>query len=47
VKAENFLSQVDFTQVDIVTIDQFRDLNIFYQHDEIVELALKRLKGKL
>lgn len=47
VKAENFLSQVDFTQVDIVTIEQFRSLNIFYQHDEIVEMALKRLKWKL
>jgi len=47
VKAENFLSQVDFTQVDIVTIEQFRKLKIFYQHDEIVELALRRLKGKL
>lgn len=47
VKAEDFLTQVDFTQVDIVTIDQFRTLKIFYQHDEIVEMALKRLKGKL
>jgi len=47
VKAENFLSQVDFTQVDIVTIDQFRNLNIFYEHDKILEYALKRLKWKL
>ena len=47
VKAENFLTQVDFTQVDIVTIKQFRELKIFYQHDEIVEYALERLKGKL
>ena len=47
VKAEDFLSQVDFTQVDIVTIDQFRELNVFYQHDEIMEYALERLKGKL
>lgn len=47
VKAENFLTQVDFTQVDIVTIDQFHELTIFYQHEKIVEMALKRLKGKL
>ena len=47
VKAENLLTQVDFTQVDIVTIAQFRKLKIFYEHDEIVEYALKRLKGKL
>ncbi len=47
VKAEDFLTQVDFTQVDIVTIEQFRKLNIFYEHDQIVEMALSRLKGKL
>ena len=47
VKAENFLTQVDFTQVDIVTIKQFRELKVFYQHDEIVEYALERLKSKL
>ena len=47
VKAENFLSQVDFTQVDIVTVEQAKKLKIFYQHDEIIEYALKRLQGKL
>lgn len=47
VKAENFLSQVDFTQVDIVTVDQFQKLKIFYEHDKIFKYALKRLKGKL
>jgi len=47
VKAENFLTQVDFTQVDIVTIEQFRWLKVFYEHEKIVEYALTRLKGKL
>lgn len=47
VKAENFLTSVDFTQVDIVTIEQFRNLKIFYEHDKILEYALERLKGKL
>jgi 8-oxo-dGTP diphosphatase len=47
VKAENFLMQVDFTQVDIVTIEQALWLNLFYQHDAILRYALNRLKGKL
>ncbi len=47
VKAENFLTQVDFTQVDIVTIEQALSLNLFYQHGEILRYALDRLKGKL
>lgn len=47
VKAEDFLTQVDFTQVDIVTVEQAQSLDLFYQHDEILEYALKRLKGKL
>jgi len=47
VKAENFLTKVDFTQVDIVTIHQFRKLKIFYEHDKILEYALGRLKWKL
>lgn len=47
VKAEDFLTQVDFTQVDIVTVEQAQNLDLFYQHDEILEYALKRLKGKL
>jgi hypothetical protein len=47
VKAENFLSQVDFTQVDIVTIQQAQKLNLFYEHDRILDYALERLKGKL
>lgn len=47
VKAEDFLSQVDFTQVDIVTTEQALKLDLFYQHDEILEYALERLKGKL
>lgn len=47
VKAENFLSQVDFTQVDIVTVKQAEKLNLFYEHDKILEYALKRIKGKL
>lgn len=47
VKAEDFLTQVDFTQVDIVTIQQAKNLHLFYQHDEILEYALQRLKGKL
>jgi len=47
VKAENFLTQVDFTQVDIVTVDQVGKLKLFYEHDEIITYALERLKGKL
>lgn len=47
VKAEDFLTQVDFTKVDIVTIEQAFQLHLFYQHDEILEYALKRLQGKL
>ena len=47
VKAEKFLTQVDFTQVDIVTIEQFQKLRIFYEHEKIVDYALERLKGKL
>ncbi len=47
VKAKKLLAQVDFTQVDIVTIAQFRKLKVFYEHWEIVEYALKRLKWKL
>ena len=47
VKAENFLSQVDFTQVDIVTVEQACKLKLFYEHDKILEYALERLKGKL
>ena len=47
VKAENFLTQVDFTQVDIVTIEQAQNLVLFYEHDHILAYALDRLKGKL
>ena len=47
VKAENLLTQVDFTLVDIVTVKQFEELYIFYEHDEIFRYALKRLKDKL
>lgn len=47
VKAENFLSQVDFTQVDIVTVEQAQKLKLFYEHDKILDYALERLKGKL
>ena len=47
VKAENFLSQVDFTQVDIVTVQQAQKLSLFYEHDKILDYALERLKGKL
>ncbi|MCH8518370.1 NUDIX hydrolase [Candidatus Gracilibacteria bacterium] len=47
VKAESLLSQVDFTLVDIVTVEQFMKLHIFYEHDEIFRYALKRLKDKL
>lgn len=47
VKAENFLSQVDFTMVDIVTIEQFRTLKMFYEHEKIISYALERLKAKL
>lgn len=47
VKAEDFLTQVDFTQVDIVTVEHAQKLALFYQHDEILEYALARLKGKL
>ena len=47
VKAENLLSQVDFTLVDIVTVQQFEELHIFYEHNEIFHYALKRLKDKL
>lgn len=47
VKAENFLSQVDFTQVDILTIEQAQKLELFYEHDKILDYAFERLKGKL
>lgn len=47
VKAENFLSQVDFTQVDILTLEQAQKLQLFYEHGAILNYALKRLKGKL
>jgi len=47
VKAENFLTQVDFTQVDIVTIAQAQELKLFYEHGKILYYALERLKGKL
>lgn len=47
VKAEKLLSQVDFTKVDIVTLEQARKLKIFYEHDTIIEYAFERLRGKL
>jgi len=47
VKAENLLTQVDFTQVDIVTIKQAQELKLFYEHWKILDYALERLKGKL
>lgn len=47
VKAENFLSQVDFTKVDIVTVEQAMKLKLFYEHWKILDMALDRLKGKL
>ncbi len=47
VKAENFITQVDFTKVDIVTVKQALKLKMFYEHDKILEYALKRLQGKL
>jgi 8-oxo-dGTP diphosphatase len=47
VKAEDFLTQVDFTQVDIVTVKQAQGLELFYQHDKILDYALERLKWKL
>ncbi len=47
VKAENFLSQVDFTLVDIVTIEQAKSLTIFYEHDKIIDYAQERLAWKL
>ena len=47
VKAEKFLTQVDFTKVEIVTLKQARSLKLFYEHDVILEYAFERLKGKL
>lgn len=47
VKAENFLSQVDFTKVSIVTIDQFEKLKVFYKHEEVMKMALNKLQKRL
>lgn len=47
VKVDNFLSQADFTKIDIVTIDQAMKLHMFYEHDKILDYAHKRLIGKL
>jgi len=47
VKSEDFLNQVDYTQVDIVPIVDALKLRLFYEHDKILIYALERLKGKL
>jgi len=47
VKAENFLSEVDFKKVNIVTLEQFKELTVFYKHQEVVEMALAKLKNRL
>lgn len=47
VKIEDCLPQIDFTKVDIVTIQQHAEMNLFYKHKEVIELALKKLKLRL
>lgn len=47
VKAENFLTKVDFTKVDIVTVEEAYKLKLFYEHDKILKYAHERLIGKL
>ena len=47
VKIEDFLDQVDLTKVDIVTIQKQSEMKLFYKHEEVIELALAKLKRRL
>ena len=44
---DNFLHNVDFTEVDIIKFDDVESLDFMYDHKEIIKYAKKRLKWKL
>ena len=47
VKIEDFLSQVDMSKVDMITIKQHQKMKWFYWHQNVIALALHKLKQKL
>ena len=47
VKIENLLSQIDFSKVDIVTLEKLEQMNLFYQHWEVIIMAHNKLKKRL
>lgn len=47
VKIDDFLSQVDTTKVNIVPIGEHIQLKLFYKHEEVIHLALHKLKKRL
>lgn len=47
VKIDDVLDQIDFEKVDIVTIQKQTEMKLFYKHEEVIHLALEKLKKRL
>lgn len=47
VRVDNFLTNVDFTKVDIIKFSDLDKIKLFYDHNNIVKYAKQRLEWKL
>jgi len=47
VKIEDLLDEIDASKVDIVTIEKQEEIKMFYKHEEVIALALGKLRKRL
>lgn len=47
VSVDTFLNKVDFTKVDIVKVNDLKNVKLFYDHEKIIQYAKQRLEWKI